>query len=133
MIEQLSIFVVGVTGGYLAALGLAALVVPARTARFLLGFASTHRLHLLEMLCRVIVGASLIVAAPSLTPAQPFVLLGWLLLCTSALLLVLPWQWHQRFASMSVPAANRYLRLIGILSLLGGALILTAVLGGFAT
>ena len=133
MIEQLSIFVVGVAGAYLAALGFGALVVPTKAARFLLGFASTQTLHFLEILCRVIVGASLIIAAPSLSPAGPFVLLGWLLLCTSALLLVVPWQWHQRFASSTVPVANRYIGLIGIVSLVGGALILVAVLRGLAT
>ena len=126
MIEQLSIFVVGMAGAYLAALGFGALVVPTKAARFLLGFASTQTLHFLEILCRVIVGASLIIAAPSLSPTEPFVLLGWLLL-------VVPWQWHQRFASSTVPVANRYIGLIGIVSLVGGALILVAVLRGLAT
>jgi hypothetical protein len=92
MIEQLSVLVVGVAGAYLAALGVGALVVPARAARFLLGFASTQTLHFVELLARVIVGASLIVAGSRLSPVQPFIVLGWILLGTSTLLLFVPWQ-----------------------------------------
>lgn len=133
MIERLCVFVVGVAGAYLVALGVGALVVPARASRFLLGFASTQSLHFVEILSRVIVGASLIVAAPSLSPPQPFALLGWLLIGTSTLLLFVPWQWHQRFASKTVPVANRYIALVGLASLVGGVLVLVAAFRGPAT
>ena len=133
MIQQLSIFIVGAAGLYLVVLGFSALVAPDRTARFLLGFASTPTHHFLEILCRVVIGASLIIAAPGLYPAQPFALFGWLLVVTSGLMLVVPWRWHQRFARTTVPVANRYIGLIGIASLIGGALVLMAVLRGLAT
>lgn len=133
MIERLCVFVVGVAGAYLVALGVGALVVPARATRFMLGFASTRSLHFAEILSRVIAGASFIVAAPSLAPAQPFVLLGWLLIGTSTLLLLVPWQWHRRFASRTVPVANRYIGLVGLASLAGGVLVLVAVFRGPAT
>lgn len=132
MIEQLCVFVVGLAGAYLVVLGLGALVVPAKVARFLLGFASTQTLHLAEILSRVIVGASLIIAAPSLSPALPFIVLGWLLLATSAMLLLVPWQWHQRFVSTVVPLANRHIGLVGIASLAVGVLVLMAVFRGLA-
>ena len=133
MIERLCVLVVGVAGAYLVALGVGALVVPARASRFLLGFASTQSLHFVEILSRVIVGTSLIVAAPSLSPAQPFALLGWLLIGTSTLLLFLPWQWHQRFANKMVPVANRYIALVGVASLVGGVLVLVAIFRESAT
>jgi hypothetical protein len=133
MIEQLCVIVVGVAGAYLAALGVGALVVPARAARFLLGFASTQSLHFVEILSRVLVGASLIVAAPSLSPAQPFVLLGWLLIGTSTLMLLVPWQWHRRFAISTVPVVSRYIGVVGVASLVGGVLVLVAVFRGPAT
>ena len=132
MLEALSIGVVGAAGAYLVVLGVAALVVPARAARFLLGFASTRRLHVFEILCRVLVGASLVTAAPSLSPARPFTWLGALLLGTSAILLLIPWRWHQRFAARTVPRANRFLWLVGIASLAGGAFTLVAVLRSLA-
>lgn len=116
MIEQLSVFVVGVAGTYLVVLGVGALVVPAKVARFLLGFASTQALHFAETLSRVIVGASLIIAAPSLSPPSPFNVLGWLLLATSALLLLV-----------------RCIGLVGIASLAGGVLVLVAVFRGLAS
>jgi hypothetical protein len=66
MVEALSIVVVGTAGAYLAVLGLGAIVVPKRAARFLLGFASTQALHFFEILFRLIVGHH------SLLPLQAF-------------------------------------------------------------
>lgn len=133
MAEQLCLLVVGLTGAYLAALGFSALAVPAKAARFLLGFASTRLLHLLELLARVAVGAAFVGASSRLSPPAPFLLLGWVLLGTSVLLLLIPWQWHRRFASTAVPMANRYISIIGIASLVAGALILVAAFRGSAT
>jgi hypothetical protein len=133
MAEPLSLFVVGLAGTYLALLGVCALVVPDKAGKFLLGFASTQRLHLLELLARVAVGAAFVDASSHLGPGTLFLLLGWTLLGTSALLLLVPWQWHRRFASATVPVANRYIGVIGFASLVGGVLIVVAVIRGSAT
>lgn len=133
MIEQLCLLVVGLVGTYLALLGFSALVFPAKAAKFLLGFASTQLLHLLELLARVAVGAAFVGASSRLSPSVPFLVLGWVLLGTSALLLLIPWQWHRRFASMAVPMANRFISVIGLASLIAGVLILVVVFRGAAT
>jgi len=52
------------------------------------------------------------------------------LVVTSAALLLVPWQWHRRFAGRAVPQALRFLPLIGICSLLLGGLVLVAALRG---
>lgn len=62
--QQLSLVLVGIAGIYLVVLGLFALAMPARTAKFLLGFASTQRLHFIELLVRVALGATFIGASP---------------------------------------------------------------------
>jgi hypothetical protein len=133
MIEHLCVVVVGLAGTYLAMLGVGALVAPAKAARFLLGFASTQTLHFVELLARVVVGAAFVIASAHLSPPQPFLFLGWVLLGTSTLLLLVPWQWHRRFASSTVPMANRHIGLVGLASLVGGLLVLVAVFRGAAT
>lgn len=127
MLEHVCLWVVGMGGTYLALLGIAALAVPAKAARFLLGFASSRALHFIELLARMIVGASLILAGPRLSPVTPFIVLGWMLLGTSLLLLFLPWQWHRRFAQQSVPIALRHIGIIGVASLASGVFVLMSI------
>lgn len=123
----LALGVVVLAGLYLVALGLAALIAPARARRFLLGFASTLRLHLVEMGLRMLVGAALVVAAPRMLFPGAFELVGWVLLVSSACLLLVPWRWHRYFAERTVPGAVRYVGLIGLASLAMGGGVLAAV------
>jgi hypothetical protein len=62
--------------------------------------------------------------------ATVFVAFGWVLLATTAVLLLVPWRWHQRFAQLSVPKAVRYLPLIAIASLLLGSFVVFAAASG---
>ena len=50
-----------------------------------------------------------------------------IILGTTAVLLLVPWRWHRRFASKAVPRALPYLRLIALASLVSGAAVLAAV------
>jgi len=65
-------------------------------------------------------------------PAQLFTLFGWILLGTSALLLLVPWRWHRHFAARAVPAANRHIGLVGAAASAGGVFILVSVFRGMA-
>lgn len=109
---------------YLFLLGAVALMRPAAAARFLSAFAGSRRLHYLELAIRALVGGAFIIGAPRLAVPAAFELFGWLLIITSAVVLVMPWHWHRRFAQSVVPRANRHLTLIGV-----GALVLAAVVG----
>jgi hypothetical protein len=132
MIEAFALVVVVLAGVYLLALGAAALIVPVRAGRFLLGFAGSRPVHFTELALRLVVGAALVLHAPRMPVSAAFNLLGWLLLVTTACLLVVPWQWHHRFARHAVPRAIRHVTLIGLASLVFGGVILAAVARGGA-
>ncbi len=130
MIELLALAVVVLTGLYFCALAAASLIMPARASRFLLAFASSPRVHYLELLIRLVVGVSLVIHSPRMVVPAAFSLIGWILIVTTACLLLLPWRWHRRFAQRAVPPATRYIAWIGLCSLALGGLILLAVLWG---
>ncbi len=133
MIETLSLFIVILTGIYFVALAGAALFAPVQASRFLLGFAGTPLVHYVELLVRVVVGGSLVVYAPHMFSAGAFRLFGWVVLITTAVLLVLPWRWHRSFANRFVPRATRYIKAIGLCSLALGLTLLAAIIRGSAT
>jgi hypothetical protein len=112
---------------FLVGLGAASLLVPDRASRFLLGFASSASAHFAEMLLRLVAGAALVQYAPNMRFASAFSLFGWVLLVTTACLLLVSWRWHRRFAQRAVPLFTRYIALIGLVSLTFGGLVLFAV------
>ena len=132
LIEILALCVIGLTGLYLLALGIASLVVPAQANRFLLGFASSQTVHFVELFLRLLVGAALIHSAHRMLFSGVFALFGWVLAVSTACLAFVPWRWHQRFAQQAVPRATRYIALIGLASLAIGVFILVAVARGGA-
>lgn len=117
---------------FLLALGAASLLAPARASRFLLGFAGSANLHYAELALRLLAGAAFVLYAPHMRSPAAFALFGWVLLGTTAVLLLVPWQWHRRFAERAVPLFTRYIALIGVVSAAGGGAILFAVARGQA-
>ncbi|HEU0152719.1 MAG TPA: hypothetical protein VFQ84_05170 [Arenimonas sp.] len=128
MIEVAALGVIVLAATYLLALGTLALILPARVRTFLLAHASTPFLHGLELALRLLVGVALLARAPSLPWPPVFARAGWLLVLTTGVLALVPWRWHQRFASRTVPVALRALPLIGISAALMGAGLLYAAL-----
>lgn len=118
--------IVCAAGVYMVALGVASLVRPEVARRYLLRFASTATAHFVEMAVRVVVGASFMVHAQRLQDGRALGVVGVVLVLSSVVLLVLPWRWHQRFAQRTVPAATRYLPLIGIASIVLGCMVMWA-------
>lgn len=120
-------------GLYLLILALAIWFKPNLAKRFLGGLVHSAGAHYLEVLLRLVVGLALLQAAPHLL-FTPFLQgLGWVLLLTTLVLLVLPWRWHQRFAQWSVPKSLPYLGWIALASFAGGVLIIVAVAYGSAS
>lgn len=132
MIDILSIALVASAGLFLAALGGVALVAPPLASRFLLGFASSPGKHYAELGVRLLLGCAFLVAAPRTMWPVALSLFGWVLLATTAVLLLVPWRWHHRFARWAVPEALRFLPLVGAASLVLGALILWAAVDACA-
>ncbi|MBI1834655.1 MAG: hypothetical protein HYR92_02585 [Burkholderiales bacterium] len=120
MITQFAFAICLLTAVYFVLLGVLSLLKPTIARRFLLGFARDARTHYLELGLRLMVGVALIVAAPTMQYSAIFHSFGWIILLSTAVLVLLPWRWHQKFAQRFVPLALPYLSLIGLISALFG-------------
>jgi hypothetical protein len=129
VIGQLAFGVVFLAGLFLASLGVLSLAAPALARRFLLGFAASPLLHYSELAIRCVLGAAFLLHAPTMRFPLLFIGAGWVLLLTTAGLLLVPWRWHRRFAERSVPAALRFLPLLGVASLLLAGLVFLGLFG----
>lgn len=129
--NTLASLVVVALGLYLLALAVVSLLLPARAARFLGGFAGSARRHFLELALRLVAGSALLLRAPEMLWSGFFTVFGWVLVVTTLGLLALPWRWHQWFAQRAVPRAIAHMRLVAAAAFLLGVLVLAAVfLGG---
>ena len=113
---------------YLLVLGFAALLTPSRVESFFAKFANSAFSHYFEVSLRLAVGAALVRLSQSLPFSPVFSVVGWVLLVTSGVLLLAPWQWHQKFAQFAVPLAIRILPAIGVASIVLGIALLGALL-----
>lgn len=130
MIEDLALAGVVLSAFYFIALAAASLLVPAQVNRFLRGFAGTPFKHYTELFLRILVGGAFILHAPRMLLSGAFNFFGWVLIVTTACILLNPWRWHHRFVQHAVPWAMRYMMLVGLSSLALGGLILGAVILG---
>lgn len=112
--------------GLLGITGLVALR-PERAKRFLESFASSLRAHLTEQAIRIAAGSALIVYSPQMRLPEVWHGFGWLLVGTSALLMLIPWRWHRRFAQRVIPRGVLTVRLYGLGTLVLGSCILYGV------
>jgi hypothetical protein len=113
---------------FLTALGGVSLLAPAKAKSFLLGFATSACTHYLEMALRLVVGVSIVFQAPYLRYPAAFAIFGWLMVGTTAALILLPWKWHRRFAEKAVPQALMYLPVMAIVSLVLGSILMIVLL-----
>lgn len=120
LVLSVALTVVAAAGGFLSLLGFMALISPTRVKVFLLGFAATPARHFAELVVRVAVGLSFMLASPQLPGSAAFHAAGAVLVATTAAMALLPFKVHQAFAKRSVPAALAYLPLIGLASLAAG-------------
>ncbi len=127
MIWLAGLVVVGF-GLALIALAVLTVVAPARTVKFLRGFASSARAHYTEQVLRLIAGAAIVVFAAEMRFAALFTVFGWLIVLTAIGLLVMPWRWHRRFAEWAIPLAIRRLRLYALGAFGLGTLVLYSAL-----
>lgn len=118
-----------VVGFGLFLIGLAALIntTPSHAERFLRGFASSALTHYTEQGMRLVVGAAIVTFASSMRYPELFKLFGWLIIVSTAALLLIPWQWHNKFASLVMPPVFRGMRLFALGAFTLGAFILYSV------
>lgn len=116
----LAVIVVGLVAVYLLALSAVLVVAPDRGKQFLSAFAQTRKAHVLEQGLRIVVGVAFMEASTEMRFSSIFYGFGWILCITSALLIILPWQWHQRFANLVVPRALEMSWLLALCAALAG-------------
>ena len=132
MIVVMALAIVVAAGLFFIALGGASLLLPANVGGFLLGFAGSPSKHYGELALRFLVGGAFVFHARQMLFPGVFTIFGWALLATTAVLLLVPWRWHHRFAQRSVPQALRFLPLVGVSSIALGGLVLVAAFRGIA-
>ncbi len=120
--------VVMASGLWLVGLAASIVVIPARAARFLTGFASSARAHYTEQVLRLIAGSAIVVFAAEMRFPDLFRVFGWLVVLTTSVLLLIPWQWHHRFGEWAIPLAIRHIKLYALGAFVLGAFILYAAL-----
>jgi hypothetical protein len=120
--------VVMASGFWLIGLAASIVVMPARAARFLTGFASSARAHYTEQVFRLIAGAAIVIFAAEMRFPDLFRVFGWLVVLTTSGLLLIPWQWHDRFGEWAIPLAIRHIKLYALAAFVLGAFILYAAL-----
>jgi len=105
---------------------------PARAERFLMSFATSARAHYVEQACRLVVGAALIVLSSTMWEPTMFWLFGWAIVLSSAALICVPWQWHDRLGKRVRPMLVRYLKLYAVGAFALGILLLYGFFAGGA-
>jgi hypothetical protein len=124
-------FIAGVVivawGVFLIALTGVVFVKPVLAERFFRSFASSARTHYVEQAFRLLIGTSLVVLAPTMWQTAIFRLVGWAIVVSSAVLILIPWRWHHRLGERVIPMLIRHMRLYAV-GLFGfGALLLYGV------
>ena len=90
-LEVLSGMLVVAFGVFLIGLAVLIAIKPQLAERFLRSFASSARAHYAEQTLRLLAGAAMVIFAPSMRYSELFRLLGWLIVVTAVVLLLLPW------------------------------------------
>ena len=130
MIEVAGTIVVVTAGIFLLMLGVLALLVPDQFGKFLLAFAQTSRLHFAELALRLVVGVSFLVCWPFMQWGGVFRVVGWVLIITTLIMVLVPWQKHREFACWAVPKALSYTSAVGVCSLVMGSFVVLALITG---
>ena len=111
---------------WLAAAGVAGLVMPKMARGWIGRFATSQRINIAEQTWRGLAGAALIVRAPFSATPQGFGIAGWIMVASAAALLVVPLRWHAGYAiwwSRHLPLSIVRMAGLGALGLAAGLMI----------
>ena len=114
-------------GLFLVGLALVVFAKPAFAERFFISFASSPQTHYTEQLIRLLIGASLLIRSQAMWHPKIFWFVGLAIVLSSLVLLLTPWQWHHRFATILRPMFLRRMKLYALGLLVFGALLLYAL------
>jgi hypothetical protein len=105
---------------------------PAHAERFVMAFATSAQTHYVEQVVRILVGAALVALSSVMWQPKIFWLIGWALVVSSATLICIPWQWHDRLGERIRPMLVRYLKMYAVGAFALGVLLLYGVFAGGA-
>ena len=128
VLDYLAGTIVAASALWLIGLAVAVLLIPERVKALLRKFASSARAHVSEQVPRLIAGIAFVVFSPHMRLPDVFLVFGWVLVATSAALLVTPWRWHQRYGQWVIPLAIRFIGLFAVSACPLGGLVLWAAL-----
>jgi hypothetical protein len=114
-------------GLFLVGLTIVIFAKPAVAERFFMSFASSARAHYTEQVIRLLIGTSLVIRSAEMWQPKVFWFLGWAVVLSSLLLILSPWQWHQRFGEKVRPMLIRRMKLFAVGLLAFGVLLLYGV------
>jgi hypothetical protein len=117
-------------GLFLIGLTVVVFAKPAVAERFFMSFASSARTHYTEQIVRLLIGASLIIRSGAMWQPKVFWLVGWGIVVSSLVLIVTPWQWHDRFGEEVRPMLIRHMKLFAVGLLAFGVLLVYGVFTG---
>ena len=114
-------------GLFLVGLTVVVFAKPAVAERFFMSFASSARAHYTEQIVRLLIGVSLIVRSGVMWQPKVFWLVGWGIVVSSLVLMLTPWQWHDRFGEEVRPMLLRHMKLFAVGLLAFGVLLIYGV------
>lgn len=124
MIDNIAFIIVLFAAFFLIIIALLSFIRPKVARSFLNGFAGSFKIHVTEMVLRMIAGWAIISYAPYMRFSGMFRLFGWALVITSVVLLIMPWRWHAKFAETAVRPLTQNVWIFGVISLPLGSVIL---------
>ena len=114
-------------GIFLIGLTVVVFAKPAVAEGFFMAFASSARTHYTEQIVRLVIGASLIIRSGAMWQSKVFWLVGWGIVISSLVLILTPWQWHDRFGEEVRPMLIRHMKLFAVGLLTFGVLLIYGV------
>lgn len=118
-------FVSVLFGLFFIAVGILMLLNPVKANQILRKAGSTNLINYGEILIRMIPAVALIIYADHARHALPFLVLGWFMIGTSVVLLLVPKEWHHRYSTKSADILKPvYFRLLSPVSMAIGVAVL---------
>ena len=111
-------------GFFLVGLTVVVFAKPAVAEHFFMSFASSARTHYTEQIVRLLIGASLVIRSGAMWQPKVFWLVGWAVVLSSLMLILTPWQWHDRFGEAVRPMLIRHMKLFAVGLLAFGVLLI---------
>lgn len=129
MITTASQWLAAGAGVWLIAVSLFMLLAPRRALGALAAMGSTPAIHFSEMAVRILAGGVLVLAAAGSRFPEAIAVIGWFLIASALVLMVLPRRWHAAYSTWwarRIPEAA--VRLLAPISAVAGGVLAWSVL-----